>query len=520
MAEDSGPRSSHTRADPAVTVEGVDNPQTVRGWERVAIGHMLLATQAEDLLGELWPDHFSTPAHHAIYAAIMAFAEGSVDQVAVLRCLHTDRAVRAVGDSGLYLSRCCNEATAAVGTFGWYAGLIRQAADYRRGRELVERADRAIRAGNLAEVHRIFEDGARGLQPPTDPDAGKGVKLRPASSFRMKGTKWLFQGRIPAGMMTILAGREGIGKSTVSLDIAARTTRGTLEGRYHGRPQNVILCATEDSWEHTIVPRLKAVGADLDKVFHISVQDDTGGARAITAPGDIRAIEHAIGETKPALMIVDPIMSIIDGKIDTHVQAQVQQGLEPLIALCQRATMAVVGLIHVNKSTGSDALNTIMGSKAFATLPRSVLFCIADPDDEDTYLFSHEKCNVGPKVATLTYRLCSVRFDLDPAEVEPGDAAYIVTSKVVWGGEDERRASDVLADMAASNGQGKLRRRMREFIDAQTGVVSTLDLIGEFQDGSVSRANIDMTLTRMVKKGEVVNVGRGLFQSGKLAARG
>ena len=45
-------------------------------------------------------------------------------------------------------------------------------------------------------------------------------------------------------------------------------TRGTLQGACQGNPRAVIVAATEDSWEHTIVPRLMAAGADLNLGDH------------------------------------------------------------------------------------------------------------------------------------------------------------------------------------------------------------------------------------------------------------
>ena len=43
-------------------------------------------------------------------------------------------------------------------------------------------------------------------------------------------------------------------------------TRGYLPGACFGTPRAAIVVATEDSWEHTIVPRLMAAGADLTYV--------------------------------------------------------------------------------------------------------------------------------------------------------------------------------------------------------------------------------------------------------------
>lgn len=494
--------------------EGIDNPDTVIGWERIAIGQLLLSDDAESLLGHLQPEEFLTVAHEHIYAMLMAHADRRIDQLAALRDLMDVRQVTGAVDPASYLTSCQQKAALAVGDYRWFAVRIKEAAELRSAHRTIERAQQALKSRNMDTVRRVFEEGASSSGEMRV--SGPAVRLTSASSFAMKGVKWLMKGRIPAGMLTILAGREGIGKSTVSLDIAAHITRGTLPGRYFGRPQNVILCATEDSWEHTIIPRLKAVGADLDRVFHIAVQDENGGFRAIAAPGDIRAIEKAIQQANPALMLIDPVMAIMDGRIDTHVQAQVQQGLEPLTKMCERTMMAALGLIHVNKSTTTDALNSVMGSKAFTSLPRSVLYCIADPGEDGQFLFTHEKCNVGPKLTSITYRLSSVRLDLDPAEVDDGDEPYITTSRVVWGDEDERKATDVLAEANADKSHGRLRKDIKDYLDAQKGCVSAADIVAELEDVDVTRANIDQTLKRMVKAGEATKPMRGFYQSAKL----
>lgn len=49
---------------------------------------------------------------------------------------------------------------------------------------------------------------------------------------------------------------------------AAQVTRGELPGVYAGAPKDVLIAATQDSWEHTIVPRLIAAAADLTNTGH------------------------------------------------------------------------------------------------------------------------------------------------------------------------------------------------------------------------------------------------------------
>src|SRR3954467_8601890 len=84
------------------------------------------------------------------------------------------------------------------------------------------------------------------------------LKLTPVSTIPIRPVRWLWAGRLPLGALSLLGGREGTGKSTVAYSLAAAVTRGQLDGRHHGQPRSVLVAATEDSWEHTIVPRLLA----------------------------------------------------------------------------------------------------------------------------------------------------------------------------------------------------------------------------------------------------------------------
>src|SRR6266851_8041651 len=93
-------------------------------------------------------------------------------------------------------------------------------------------------------------------RPPDDAGAVRRVRLTPASAIPMRPVRWLWDGRIPAGAITLLPGREGIGKSLALAWLAARLTRGQLPGLHYGTARPVIYAATEDSWGHTIAPRL------------------------------------------------------------------------------------------------------------------------------------------------------------------------------------------------------------------------------------------------------------------------
>ena len=121
------------------------------------------------------------------------------------------------------------------------------------------------RDGKDAADHVAAGHGLEDLVEDVAPLPGRRIVLTAASTIAVRPVRWLWKGRVPLGSLALVAGREGIGKSTVAYTLAADITRGRLYGEYLDRPRSVLVAATEDSWEHTIVPRLMAACADLER---------------------------------------------------------------------------------------------------------------------------------------------------------------------------------------------------------------------------------------------------------------
>lgn len=213
------------------------------------------------------------------------------------------------------------------------------------------------------------------------------LKVIRASDIGMEATCWLWEddaGKwLPEGAVSLVAGREGVGKSTVVANLVARITRGMLPGEHFGTPKSVIVCATEDSWRQTINPRLVAADADLTKVIRVDAYTPEGFDGTLQLPEDIERVREIVEEHDVVLIVLDPLMSTLSTKLDTHKDAEVRRGLEPLSRLAHTANLAVIGLIHENKSSASDLLSRIMGSRAFTAVVRAVLYAANREDDEE-----------------------------------------------------------------------------------------------------------------------------------------
>lgn len=292
---------------------------------------------------------------------------------------------------------------------------------------------------------RSWEPGDTPNTPEPEQEPGTTKRLRTVTFDErpMELATWLWTNRIPAGELTIIAGKPGVGKSTTLLDNAAALTRGTLPGVYFGVPQHVLITATEDSFAHVIIPRFRAAGGD-PKLIHEIIFNDDG---SLKLPDDITDLKLITEQFEAKLLIVDPIISKVDG--DTNNNTDVRKSLEPLAALAHATGLAVVGIMHFNKSGSTDPHQLLTGSSAFSEVPRSGLMALADPEDEGQYLLTQWKNSFEDKARTL-------RYTIEGREVGKVDAGTITASKIVWGdGDDDRTAIEVLQSTTVRDGEKK-----------------------------------------------------------------
>lgn len=292
----------------------------------------------------------------------------------------------------------------------------------------------------------------------SDADAlARAVRLTAADSIRPKPVRWLWDERLPLGELVLIAGREGVGKSTRAYQLAADVSRGALPGEFEGTPRGVLIAATEDSWEHTIVPRLMAAGADLSRVYRVEVETATGVHLGLSLPRDIPDLERLSADYEIGLMLLDPLMSRL-GKLDTHKDAETRMALEPLVSLAHSAQMTIIGLIHHNKSGSDDPLSLIMGSKAFTAVARAVFTVMIDPDDETERrrLFGIAKSNLGP--TDIPVEVFEIERTDIPTDEGPAQTARIRVTEEIYAG--------TLRDAIRANGEdGEKRTATRELTE-------------------------------------------------------
>ncbi len=243
---------------------------------------------------------------------------------------------------------------------------------------------------------------------------------------------WLWPGRIAQGKVSILAGNPGLGKSQVTVYMAATVSTG---GRWpveahHCEIGNVIILSAEDDPSDTIRPRLEAAGADLSKIYILDAVRDAPlagkpeTARAFNLQTDIAhlsAMLQKIGGA--ALVIIDPISAYL-GTTDSHKNAEVRALLSRVADLAEQHEAAVVAVSHFNKNANAEAVMRVTGSLAFVAAARAAYVVTKDPEHEARRLLLPLKNNLGNDQSGLAFRVESVQVE--------SPIGLIETSRVVW----------------------------------------------------------------------------------------
>lgn len=285
-----------------------------------------------------------------------------------------------------------------------------------------------------------------GLEIQADGNASMGkyvqdLNLIRASDVRPTPIVWLWNGWLAEGKMHVLGGAPGTGKTTISMGLAATVTSG---GHWPDGTRsvagNVVIWSGEDDPLDTLIPRLSLSGADLSRVYFIADIQDGKLRRSFDPAKDMEPLRRKLAEIGDVrLLIVDPIVSAIAG--DSHKNAEVRRGLQPLVDLATSMRCALLGITHFSKGTGGrDPVERLTGSLAFGALARVVLVAAKqqaeDDDGKIRRLFCRAKSNIGPDDGGIEY-------DLRESELKthPG----IFASSVFWGTAVEGAARDLLA---------------------------------------------------------------------------
>jgi len=220
--------------------------------------------------------------------------------------------------------------------------------------------------------------------------------------------RWLWRNWLPLGTLTVLDGDPGMGKSTLTLDLAARVSQGwefPPEGSGHDEPDGVLLLSAEDDPDQTIRPRLDAANADARHVHFFRAVTDGSKERPPVLPWDLDLVEAEAKKLGVLLVVIDPFSAYLGSEFDAHKDQDIRRCLYHLATLARRAGVTILLVRHLNKLSNGPALYRGGGSIAISAAARAAMVVGRDPDDANRYILAMNKSNLGARPRSLAYQI-------------------------------------------------------------------------------------------------------------------
>lgn len=330
-------------------------------------------------------------------------------------------------------------------------------------------------------------------------------RATPASAIEQQSIQWRWKGRLAAGKIVVLDGDPGLGKSTITLDIAARITRGRalpgdigwVDDEPVTLPRNVMVLSAEDGRGDTIVPRLVAANADLKKIIFFDLVDLEGNEQLPSLSAHLREIEQHVISSKAALLIIDPLMAFLSSETNSNRDQDVRRVLSPLSTMAERTGCAVLVLRHLNKNAGMSSLYRGGGSIGIIGAARIGLLAAKDHRDEtgQRRAIIVQKCNIGPEAASLAYRIVGL---------ENSDS-----SRVEWLGETDLTANQVHSAQEDPADRDDLKDSEAWLIDyLKEGPAAVVDLLREGKKAGFSERTLKRSKQSLSIKAERYGYGK------------
>lgn len=249
-------------------------------------------------------------------------------------------------------------------------------------------------------------------EPVHTPDVPAAEEKKPAgmrtiwmSTVKKKPIEWLWEGRIPLGMLTIFAGDPKEGKSNVSREIASCLSTGRPWPVSNERPTVGVslFLAAEDHLEYIVRPSLEAMQADMEKIGYVTMTTAEGEDRLFSLQTDLAELRAEVKKTGARFVVLDPINAYLGENVDNYKDPDVRRVLTPLAKLAEELNIAIVLIMHLTKDEQRQILYRAGGSMAFVAVVRSIFVVTHDPENRNRKMFAHMVLQMRRRSKTLAF---------------------------------------------------------------------------------------------------------------------
>jgi len=386
------------------------------------------------------PDSFAHIEHQIIFQCLLDLKEDEtpIDLVILRDRLERTGQLEKVG--GVEYLKKIIDGTVSAANAEYYADITQERSLYRflvkRVEAMQEVLDQELSTKESVEEMQRLSEGFGTIINASETT----LVWRTMDTVEPQEIKWLWRDMFPIGMVSIIQGDSGAGKSYLTQYLASKVSNGSVWPEHNeniptAAPKGTtILLSPEDDAATTIRPRLDVMGADHKNIIIIESARHIGLDGAVSKGyfdlkqdlPELRKLISRRGDVK--LLVIDPLNSFMGAKTDTHRDSDVRNVLMPLIELANKSNVAVICCVHLNKNTlNTKSLYRGMGSVAYNASARMCWLLSRDLEDPDSpaRLLTPVKYNLIKKPLGLSFQINDDRtltFNSEPVTMSSDEA--------------------------------------------------------------------------------------------------
>lgn len=168
---------------------------------------------------------------------------------------------------------------------------------------------------------------------------------------------WVVEPILARGCVTMLAGREGRGKSMLALALAAGVGRATNLLDIAGMPvggSGHVLYVDAENGPHEAHRRVHGLDVEAGSLTYVE-------ADGFNLAQDLAELEQLVRQRAPKLLVLDSLRSLAPG-LDENDSQQAEAALRPVVRLTQQLQIATLILHHASRMSGEYRGSTAIGA--------------------------------------------------------------------------------------------------------------------------------------------------------------
>jgi AAA domain/Bifunctional DNA primase/polymerase, N-terminal len=316
---------------------------------------------------------------------------------------------------------------------------------------------------------------------------------------KRKELKWLWDGYIPLGKITMVDAMPDQGKSLLAIWLAGSvTTTGKMPDGSQGPTGGAVLISLEDDAEDTVLPRLEAVKANTKRVIDLSTvkkrDPETGeiSGYPFVLPDDLPTLEKAINKVGAKIVGIDPFFAVLNHRLKGKDDQDTRIALTPLKELAAKTGCAVVIVRHFSKEERQDLLMRGAGNLGIVGAARSSLAILPDPNDPDRHILVVPKHNLTKRdrAPNIAYHIDEVGKDMP---------------RIFWDGVESRTVKQLLEN----NNMGRLQLDILTYLTSN-GETTLEVLYQAFADEE--KDTVRKAANRKADSGDILKPSRGVYR--------